>query len=305
MLSYILKRLGLAVITVLGVLFIIFVAARASGDVTFLMLPQDATEEMIANFRAKHGLDQPVVVQFMRFVGGMLTGDFGQSLRYQRPAIEVIGERIPATLQLTLVAFGIAMVLGVGLGMVSAYWRGTWADSVIRTVAVLLQSMPGFWIAIMCVLIFAVNLGWLPTSGRAGWTSMILPALTLATFALSAILRMTRTAILETIESEYVKFLRIKGVSEVTILWRHALRNALIPVIALCGLQLGNMMGGAVITETIFNWPGLGSLMIESFMSRDYPVIQVGVLLISAMLILLNLAVDLAFSLVDPRIRYN
>lgn len=304
MLNYILKRLGMAVITILGVLFIIFVAARASGDVTLLMLPQDATEEMIAVFRAKHGLDQPVVMQFLNFVGGMMTGDFGTSLRYQRPAIEVIGERLPATLQLTLVAFAIALVIGVVFGMISAYWRGTWLDRILRTTAVLLQSMPGFWIAIMAVLVFAVNLGWLPTSGRSGWASMIMPALTLATFALSAIMRMTRTAILETIESEYVKFLRIKGLSEVTILWRHALRNALIPVIALCGLQLGNMMGGAVITETIFNWPGLGSLMIESFMSRDYPVIQVGVLLISTMLILLNLAVDLAFSLVDPRIRH-
>ncbi|MCW1931422.1 ABC transporter permease [Pararhodobacter zhoushanensis] len=304
MLNYILKRLGLAAITIFGVLLLIFVAARASGDVTLLMLPQDATDEMIAAFRAQHGLDQPVIVQFWQFLMGMLSGDFGTSLRYQRPAIEVILQRLPATLELTLSAFGLALVLGVTLGMLSAYWRGSLFDRVIRVVAIMLQSMPGFWIAIMAILVFAVTLGWLPTSGRSGFLSLIMPAVTLATFPLSGILRMTRSSILETIESEYVKFLRIKGVPESTILWRHALRNALIPVIALCGLQLGNLMGGAVITETIFNWPGLGSLMIESFVSRDYPVIQVGVLFIATLLILLNLAVDLLFCVVDPRIRY-
>ena len=304
MLNYILKRLGLAAITIFGVLLLIFVAARASGDVTLLMLPQDATDEMIAAFRAQHGLDQPVIVQFWQFIMGMLSGDFGTSLRYQRPAIEVILQRLPATLELTLSAFGLALVLGVTLGMLAAYWRGSLFDRVIRVVAIMLQSMPGFWLAIMAILVFAVTLGWLPTSGRNGVLSLVMPAVTLATFPLSAILRMTRSSILETIESEYVKFLRIKGVPESTILWRHALRNALIPVIALCGLQLGNLMGGAVITETIFNWPGLGSLMIESFVSRDYPVIQVGVLFIATMLILLNLAVDLLFCVVDPRIRY-
>jgi len=304
MLNYVLKRLGLAAVTIFGVLLLIFVAARFSGDVTLLMLPQDATDEMIAAFRARHGLDQPLPIQFLTYLQGMLTGDFGTSLRYQRPAIEVIFQRLPATLELTLAAFGLAMGLGVLLGMLSAYFRGSVFDRVVRTLAILLQSMPSFWIAIMAVLVFAVTLSWLPTSGRSGFLSLIMPAVTLSLFPLSAILRMTRSSILETIESEYVKFLRIKGVSEGTILWRHALRNALIPVIALSGLQLGNMMGGAVIIETIFNWPGLGSLMIESFISRDYPVIQVGVLFIATMLILLNLAVDLLFCVVDPRIRY-
>ncbi len=198
----------------------------------------------------------------------------------------------------------LALVIGVTLGVISAYFRGGWADRIIRTTAVLLQSMPNFWIAIMAILLFAVMLGWLPTSGRRGLSSLIMPAATLMLFPLAAIMRMTRTSILETIESDYVKFLRIKGVSEGRILRRHALRNALIPVIALSGLQLGNLMGGTVITETIFNWPGLGSLMIESFVSRDYPVIQVGVLMISTFLILLNLVVDLLFCVVDPRIRY-
>jgi len=304
MTTYILKRLGLAVITIFGVMLLIFVAARLSGDVTLLMLPQDATDEMIAAFRAEHGLDKPMPVQFLNFLQGVLTGDFGYSLRYQRPAIEVIFQRLPATLELTLTAFGLALVLGVTLGMLAAYFRGTVFDRAVRTTAILFQSMPGFWIAIMAILIFAVTLNWLPTSGRSGVASLIMPAITLALFPLSAILRMTRTSVLETIESEYVKFLRLKGVPEHTIVWRHALRNALIPVIALCGLQLGNMMGGAVITESIFNWPGLGSLMIESFISRDYPVIQIGVLFIATMLVLLNLAVDLLFCVVDPRIRY-
>ncbi|MDD7970931.1 ABC transporter permease [Roseinatronobacter alkalisoli] len=304
MTNYILKRLGLAVITVLGVLLLIFVATRMSGDVALLMLPQDASDEQIAAYRARHGLDRAIPVQFLNFMRGMLTLDFGESLRYQRPALEVILQRLPATVELALMAFVLALVVGVSLGLVAAYYRGGWADRSIRTSAVLLQSMPNFWIAIMAILLFAVMLRWLPTSGRDGAASYIMPAMTLMLFPLAAIMRMTRSAILETIESEYVKFLRIKGVSEGRILWRHALRNALIPVIALSGLQLGNLMGGTVITETIFNWPGLGSLMIESFISRDYPVIQVGVLLIATFLILLNLAVDLLFCVVDPRIRY-
>ncbi|WFE76621.1 ABC transporter permease [Roseinatronobacter sp. S2] len=305
MANYILKRLGLAVITVLGVLLLIFVATRMSGDVALLMLPQDASDEQIAAYRAQHGLDRAIPVQFLNFMQGMLTFDFGNSLRYQRPALEVILQRLPATVELALVAFVLALVVGVTLGLIAAYYRGGWADRTIRTSAVLLQSMPNFWIAIMAILLFAVMLRWLPTSGRDGIASLIMPAVTLMLFPLAAIMRMTRSAILETIESDYVKFLRIKGVSEGRILWRHALRNALIPVIALSGLQLGNLMGGTVITETIFNWPGLGSLMIESFISRDYPVIQVGVLLIATFLILLNLAVDLLFCVVDPRIRYS
>ncbi len=305
MTNYILKRLGLAVVTVLGVLLLIFVATRMSGDVALLMLPQDATDEQIAAYRALHGLDQAIPIQFLNFLSGMLTADFGDSLRYQRPAVEVILQRLPATVELALLAFALALVVGVALGLLAAYFRGGWADRIIRTSAVLLQSMPNFWIAIMAILLFAVTLGWLPTSGRDGVASIVMPAATLMLFPLSAIMRMTRTSILETIESDYVKFLRIKGVSEGRILRRHALRNALIPVIALFGLQLGNLMGGTVITETIFNWPGLGSLMIESFISRDYPVIQVGILMISTFLILLNLVVDLLFCVVDPRIKYS
>lgn len=304
MLLYVVNRLLLAVVTVFGVLLFVFVATRMSGDVALLMLPQDATDEQLAAFRARHGLDQPYIVQFLYYLGGFMSGDFGISLRYQRPAIDVVLQRLPATYELALTAFAVAMVAGVTMGILAAYRRGSLFDRWARTSAIMLQSMPNFWIAIMAILVFAVWLGWLPTSGRGSWSSLVMPALTLATFPVAAIMRMTRTSILETIQSEYVKFLRIKGVPERTILWRHALRNALIPVIALSGLQLGTLMGGAVITETIFNWPGLGSLMIESFISRDYPVIQLGVLLIAMFLILLNLAVDLVFCVVDPRIRY-
>lgn len=304
MVRYILNRLVLAVITVLGVVLLVFIATRMSGDVALLMMPQDASEEQLAAFRQRHGLDQPYIVQFFYYLQGLAGGDFGMSLRYQRPAINVVMQRLPATYELALTAFAVAMVLGVTLGIVAAYNRGSLLDRTIRTSSIMLQSMPNFWVAIMAILLFAVTLGLLPTSGRGSWSALVMPALTLATFPLAAIMRMTRTSILETIESEYVKFLRIKGVPERTILWRHALRNALIPVIALSGLQLGNLMGGAVITETIFNWPGLGSLMVESFISRDYPVIQAGVLLIALFLILLNLAVDLVFCVIDPRIRY-
>lgn len=304
MTGYIFKRLGLAVVTVFGVLLFVFVATRLSGDVALLMLPQDASDAQIAAYKAAHGLNLPLPAQFAAFVGAMLTGDFGMSLRYQSPAIHVIAQRLPATLELVLTAFALAAVLGITLGVLAAYFRGGWIDRLTRTSAIMAQSMPNFWIAIMAILVFAIKLEWLPTSGREGLASLVMPAVTLALFPLSAIMRMTRSSILETIESEYVKFLRIKGVSEIRILWRHALRNALIPVVALGGMQLSVLVGGTVITEMIFNWPGLGSLMIESFISRDYPVIQVGVLLTSTVLILLNLAVDLLFAVIDPRISY-
>lgn len=305
MLSFVLRRLQLALITVFGVTLIVFVAARLSGDVVYTLVSDAADQEEIEKVRKELDLDRPAWLQYVSFVANVARGDFGRSIRYQRPVVEVIAERIPKTVQLGLTAFAVAIVGGISLGILAARTRGSIVDRAVRTFAVLAQSMPHFWIGMMAILIFAVTLRWLPTSGSGTWLHLIMPALTLATFPMAAIMRITRSSMLETLDAEYVKFLRVKGVTERLIVWKHALRNALIPVVALSGIQLGNLLGGAVIVETVFSWPGLGNLMVESIISRDYPVIQSGVLMISIFLISLNFAVDLIFGIIDPRIRYG
>lgn len=305
MLAFFLKRLQLALITLFGVTLLVFIAARLSGDVVYTLVDASAGQEEIDKMRKELDLDRPVWQQYIAYVGHVVRGDFGRSIRYQRPVVEVIAERIPKTVQLGLAAFVCAVIAGLVLGILAARMRGSIVDRAARTFAVLAQSMPHFWIGIMAILIFAVTLRWLPTSGSGTWQHLIMPALTLATFPMAAIMRITRSSMLETLDAEYVKFLRVKGLAERLIVWKHALRNALIPVVALSGIQLGNLLGGAVIVETVFSWPGLGNLMVESIVSRDYPVIQSGVLMISIFLISLNFVVDLIFGLIDPRIRYT
>ena len=305
MLSFFLRRLKLALITILGVTLIVFVAARLSGDVVYSLVGDAANTEEIETMRRQLGLDRAVWMQYFIYVGNVAQGDFGRSIRYQRPVTDVIAERVPFTVQLGLTAFFVSIVLGVSLGILAARTRGSFVDGAVRTIAVVGQSMPHFWIGMMAILVFAVTLRWLPTSGAGGMSHLVMPALTLATFPMAAILRITRSSMLETLDAEYVKFLRVKGLAERLIVWKHALRNALIPVIALSGIQLGNLLGGAVIVETVFSWPGLGNLMVESIVSRDYPVIQSGVLMIAVFLISLNFLVDLIFGFVDPRIRYG
>ena len=305
MLAFFLRRLKLALITVFGVTLLVFIAARLSGDVVYQIVGDAANKEEIENMRRELGLDRPVWMQYFVYVAEVAQGDLGRSIRYQRPVIELIAERIPKTVQLGLTAFVVAIVTGVSLGILAARTRGSVIDRAVRTLAVLAQSMPHFWIGIMAILIFAVILRWLPTSGSGKWQHLVMPALTLATFPMAAIMRITRSSMLETLDAEYVKFLRVKGLAERLIIWKHALRNALIPVVALSGIQLGNLLGGAVIVETVFSWPGLGNLMVESIVSRDYPVIQSGVLMIAVFLITLKFLVDLVFGVIDPRIRYT
>jgi len=305
MVSFFLHRLKLALITIFGVTLLVFIAARLSGDVVYTLVDASAGQGEIDKMRRQLDLDKPVWLQYISYVGHVARGDFGRSIRYQRPVVEVIAERIPKTVQLGLAAFTVSIILGISLGILAARTRGSIIDRAARTLAVLAQSMPHFWIGIMAILIFAVILRWLPTSGSGTWQHLVMPALTLATFPMAAIMRITRSSMLETLDAEYVKFLRVKGLAERLIVWKHALRNALIPVVALSGIQLGNLLGGAVIVETVFSWPGLGNLMVESIVSRDYPVIQSGVLMIAVFLITLNFLVDLVFGVIDPRIRYN
>ena len=302
---YALSRMILGIVTLIGVSLIIFIAARLSGDVALLLAPQDATDEEVQDIRVQLGLDKPIPVQYYIFVKNAMRGEFGESVRYHRPAMEVVIGRLGGTVELIGTAFLLAIIMGILLGTTSATRRGSWLDQIGKLFALLGQAMPGFWVGIMVILVFSVELGWLPTSGRGGISHLVLPALSMAWYSIASTMRVTRSSMLDVLDSEYIKMARAKGNPERIVVWKHALRNALIPVVALGGMQLAHLLGGAVIIESVFSWPGLGSLIVDAVYARDYPLVQAGVIFISTFLIFLNLIVDLLFGLIDPRIRYG
>lgn len=302
---FILVRIALGVITLIGVSILIFIAARLSGDVALLLAPQDATQAEIQEIRVRYGLDQPLPIQYFVFVKNALKGDFGRSIRYRQSAMPMVFGRLTATLELVLTAFVISILAGIALGTVSATRSGSWVDRIGKLFALCGQAMPSFWLGIMAILIFSVYLGWLPTSGRGGWRYLLMPAASIAWYSVASTLRVTRSAMLDVMDSEYIKLARLKGAPPRIVIWKHALRNALIPVIGLCGMQLSHMIGGAVIIESVFSWPGLGSLLVEAVYARDYPLIQSGVLVVATLIISINLIVDLLYGVIDPRIRYD
>jgi len=295
----------LGLLTLIGVSIIIFVAVRLSGDPVLLLVSADASQEEIQRVKVELGLDKPIPIQYLIFMKNSVKGDFGRSTRYHRPALELVLNRLPATIQLALLAFLVSVGLGITIGVISVTRKGSWLDFSGKTFAMLGQAMPEFWIGIMAMLIFSVKLGWLPTSGRGGLTHLILPSLTLGWFSAASIMRLTRSSMLQVMGSEYIKTARLKGNPEWVVVWRHALRNALIPVIAMGGIQLGRLLGGAVIVESIFGWPGLGQLILDGIYSRDYSIVQTGVFVTSTFFILLNLATDMTYGIIDPRIRYE
>jgi peptide/nickel transport system permease protein len=306
MLTYALKRIQLGIVAILIVSIFVFIAVRLSGDVSLMLVAADASAEEVAAVRHELGLDRPLPVQYGLFVERVfLHGDFGNSMRYGVPALDVVLGRLPATVQLAGVAFALSLLLGVALGAVAALYQDRKLDVALRAFAALGQSTPNFWIGMMFVLIFAVQLGWLPSSGRGSLSSLVLPAVTLAIPAFASILRITRSAMIEALNSEYVQFLRVMGTPQSSIVWKHALRNALIPVIAVAGIQLGVLVGGALIVEIVFSWPGLGTLMVDAINRRDYSLIQASVFITSTFLVFLNLMVDLLFGVIDPRISYG
>jgi len=302
---YIVKRLAASLICVVGVSLIIFIAVRLSGDVTQLLLPEDAQKEDFAKLRAELGLDKPIPVQYLIFVREAAKGNFGRSTRFTRPALELVLGRLPATLQLASMAFLIAIVFGLLSGVTSARKRGLPLDLLVRVGALIGQSMPSFWLGLMFILIVAVRFGLLPTSGRGGLSHMIMPAVTLSLFSIAAISRLTRSAMINVLGSEYIKMARLKGCSERRVVWKHALKNAAIPVVTLAGLQLAQVIGYGVIVETVFAWPGIGKLIVDAVFSRDYAVVQAGVTLLSVIYIIINIGVDLLYGVLDPQIRYE
>jgi ABC-type dipeptide/oligopeptide/nickel transport system permease component len=301
---YLAGRLAQTVLSMLVVISIVFVLTRLSGNPVLLLLDVNATPRDQEILTRHLGLDKPLVVQYGIYVANLLMGDFGSSIISRRPVVEHIWERLPATVELGFVAMFLSVLIGVPLGMYSAVRRGGVMDSGARVFAVLGQSMPAFWLGLMLILIFGVVLGVLPAGGRGTIWHLILPAFTLGYFTSAAILRLTRSAMLEVLGSDYIKFARLKGLHEQVVLWKHGLRNALLPVVTFAVLLFVQFLGGAVVTETVFAWPGLGRLILESITTRDYPIVQAGVLVLSALYLTGNLCVDLLYSWLNPKIRH-
>jgi ABC-type dipeptide/oligopeptide/nickel transport system permease component len=284
---------------------IVFVVARLSGDVARLYAPTSATAEDLQVVRVRLGLDKPIPVQYFIFVKDAVRGDFGTSFAYSRPAMEIVLNRLPVTLQLGLSSFVIGNALGIILGILAALYRSKWVQWVGQSFALLGLAVPPFWLAVMLMLVFAVELRWLPTSGMGSIKHMILPVGSLSWFSLTFVMRVTRTSLMDTLDSEYVKLARIKGNPELVVVIKHALRNALIPVVMLMGMQLAMLLGGSVFIENVFRWPGVGSLLVNSIDGRDYPLIQAITLLTSSALVFIMLIVDILFVYLDPRIKYE
>ncbi len=303
MLRFIIFRLLYVVVVLLAISVFIFGLSRLQGDPRNLFLDAYATPEQYAAWGRDMGLDKPLVVQYWAWLSGAVRGDFGRSLFHKTDALGVVVQRIPATLQLSAAAFIVMILMSVPLGVLSAVKRGSPFDYIGRTVAAFGQALPGFWIGLMLILIFAVQLGWLPTGRRGGLDHYILPALSLGTTPAAGLLRLVRSAMLETLGSEYIKLARAKGVSNNRIIWKHALRNATIPPLTFGSLILAGFMTGAVVNETVFAWPGLGRLAVLAINTNDFPVLIPLVLLAGALYLFINLIVDIAYTLVDPRIR--
>ena len=301
---YLVGRALQTLLSMLVVLSIVFVLARLSGNPVLLLLDVNATAQDQEILTRHLGLDKPLPVQYGIYVANVVFGDFGNSIISRRPVVEHIWERLPATVELGFVAMFLSVLIGVPLGMYSAVRRGGIMDTSARVFAVLGQSLPAFWLGLMLILFFGVVLGVLPAGGRGTWRHLILPAFTLGYFTSAAILRLTRSAMLEVLGSDYIKFARLKGLHEQVVLWKHGLRNALLPVVTFAVLLFVQFLGGAVVTETVFAWPGLGRLILESITTRDYPIVQAGVLVLSALYLTGNLLVDLLYSYLNPRIRH-
>lgn len=304
MATYIVRRVLQTIFVALAALIVIFVLVRLSGDPAALMAGPSSTEEDIEQIRHQLGFDHPIYVQFGDFLRQAARGDLGNSLRYNEPAVPVVVQRIPATLELTVVAMVLSVVIAVPAGVISATRRNSLLDRVVMIFAVLGQTIPVFWLGIVLIVIFAVQLHWLPTGGRGSFSQLLMPAFTLALFNMARIARLVRSEMLEVIGQEYIQVARSKGLGERLIIIRHALRNAAIPVVTIIGLQVGQLLGGAVVTETVFAWPGIGRLMVESIYYRDYPIIQTVVLMLAITVALINLLVDLSYAWLDPRVRY-
>ena len=304
--TYVVRRLWQSALTLVGVSVLVFVILRVvPGDPAKMLLPEGAPESAIEELNRQLGLREPLHVQYGLFLQSVFRGDFGQSFQYRAPALRVVLERLAATVQLALAAMAITVAVGVTLGIVAAVRRGTGYDYASTVLAVLGQSLPNFWLGIMLILLFGVALRWLPTSGFESWRHLILPSVTLAAFPMALVARLTRSSMLEILGRDFIRTGRAKGLAERAVILRHALRNAAVPLLTVLGLQIGTLLGGAVITESVFAWPGMGKLVVDAIFFRDFPVVQTVLILSATLFVVINLLVDLLYTVIDPRIRYS
>jgi ABC-type dipeptide/oligopeptide/nickel transport system permease component len=302
---FILVRLLQTIIALIGISLLIFILVRASGDPTMLMRTSTTTEEQIVNIKEQLGLDKSQPEQYWIFVKNLAHGDLGESLIKRRPVTEMIGEALPNSLKLGLSSFAVSMLLSFVLGVLAATTRDSLLDNGVKFLAVLGQALPTFWVAIMAIFVFSVRLHLLPTSGTGNIAHFVMPVGTMSFFLLPGMMRLVRSSMLDVLDSEYIKMARIKGLPERMVIWKHALRNALITPLTTLGMLFAMLITGEVVMETVFNWPGIGRLSWEAMVARDFPVVQGVVLMVAALVLLVNLLVDILYAYVDPQIRYQ
>ena len=306
MFNYTLRRILIAVPSMFGVLIVVFLMVRlAPGDPALYLAGEFADQATIERIRVRFGLDRPMHEQFGIYLVRLSQFDLGRSTRTNRLVTEDLGQFFPNTVELALAAIFVALLIGVPAGVLAAVRQNTWADALVMLGALIGVSMPVFWFGLLAILYFSVQLGWFPVAGRGTLMHLVLPAVTLGVSSMAIIARMTRSSMLEVLSQDFVRTARAKGLQTRMIVGKHALRNALIPVVTVIGLEFGTLMAGAVLTETVFTWPGIGRLLVTSILARDYPVVQGAVLLIAITFIVINIVVDLLYALVDPRIRYD
>jgi len=301
--EYVIRRLALSGVAMLGVITIVFVLMHVSGDPAMLLVSQDATQQDIDRIRQAYGLDQPLSIQYARFVARVARGDLGYSYRQGLPVGELIVERLRATFELALAGLAVAVLLGVPLGLIAAARHGSAVDTAAMTAALLGTSVPSFWLGLLLIIIFGVQLGWLPVSGYGTLQHLVMPAFVLGGFYAAQISRLTRTSLLEVLAQDFVRTARAKGLSGRAVLLKHVLRNSALPVLTVLGLDFGRMLGGAVVVETIFAWPGMGRLAVQAVLGRDFPVVQGAAIMGAAVFLAVNLMIDLLYGWVDPRLR--
>ena len=302
---YALRRLLQAIFIVWAAASLAFGLTFLSGDPATLMIGEHWTAQQIEDFREYMGFDRPFYIQYFEFLGRLLRGDLGMSVRQSTPVAKLILERVPATAELAVAAMIIIIVVAIPVGIISATKRNSIWDMLAMSGALLSQSMPTFWVGIMLILVFGVYLRWFPVSGRGDLAHLVLPAITLATYSTARNARIMRSSMLDILGQDYIRTARGKGLAERAVLYTHALKNALIPVITMLGLEVGGLLGGALVTETVFAWPGIGRLTVEAIYVRDYPLVQGAVTFVALVFVLVNLVVDLSYSFLDPRIRYR
>jgi peptide/nickel transport system permease protein len=302
-LRLILFRTAQGLVSLWAVTVMLFIITRITGDPVKVLLPPEASREMYDQVRRSIGLDRPLIVQYMTYLGDLLQGNLGTSFQSQLPVSQMIANRIPATLELGGAALLVTFVVGLPLGLYAGYRRGKIVDRIASLLAVLGQAAPTFWIGILAILVLAVHLGLLPAGGRGGISHLILPAVTMAWASVAGVTRLMRSSVLETLESDYIRLCRVKGMSESRVLWKHALRNAALPVLTFGGVVTAGMMTGSVVTEAVFVWPGTGRLLLDAIGARDFPVVQGVVLVLAGVYIVINIAVDIFYAYLNPRLR--